>query len=855
MPLFRVNTPISTGANPVSNATADLNGDGYLDLLFTNYISDNVSVLFGDGQGNFTAGAAVAVTNGPRQIMVGDLDGDGDIDFLATNYSGNNVTVAFNNGDGTFTSASVPVGTIPRGLGVGDLDGDGDLDFVSVNYGSNTLSVMLNDGFGSFAPLLGSPLSTGGIRPVQLVVTDLNGDGKLDLAVTNNNDNNVAILLNSGDGTFAAPALVATGRGPRGLTAGDVDGDGYSDLVVADFSSNTVSILLNDGKGGFAASSTLATGNNPYDVKLGDLDGDGDLDMVVSNSGSGSLSVFLNNGSGVFAPVTVSPMAVGVSPGGVTLADFDNDGDLDIASTNFGSNTTSILINTMSRYSVTTSAVPVLEGTAPGSGGELVFAVTRTATSEAEIVTYTLGGTATSGTDYVAPSGTVSFAVGQKTAEIRIPITPDSKWEVDESVIVKLTGVSGNGSINPAAASGTGTILNDDNHAPILTGDLKADVSEGGKYKLTTADLNFTDPDDSASGVRFSIFGRVAGKILVSGKAAASFTGAELAAGKVSFVHDGSETTKASFKVFVEDGNEDGSTPVAKTFTFAVTPVNDAPTLSTTQVLTAIAEDASTASARKVADLSIVDPDGGDNRLSLAGADSKLFEIKNGALWLKKGAKLDFETDPSLDVTVRLDDPSIGKSYEASQAFKIIVKDVKEAVSGTSGSDKLTGTSGNDVLDGKGGNDVIKGGAGNDTLVGGTGVDILTGGAGRDVFVFASVKDSAPGYAGLVNNGGFNPLSGGGKRDIVTDFVHGEDRLDVSKIDADLKLAGDQAFVWRGKGDLSGKMGELIYRTFDVKGTANDRTIVYGDVNRDGRADFQIELSGIINLTKGDFIL
>ncbi|MBD9371755.1 M10 family metallopeptidase C-terminal domain-containing protein [Rhizobium sp. ARZ01] len=289
------------------------------------------------------------------------------------------------------------------------------------------------------------------------------------------------------------------------------------------------------------------------------------------------------------------------------------------------------------------------------------------------------------------------------------------------------------------------------NTAPVLTGDLKATVKEGSSYKLTTTDLYFTDPDDTAAGVRFTVSSQTAGKVYVNGKAATSFTGAELDAGKVTFLHNGSKTTKASFKVFVEDGNEDKSTPVAKTFNFSVTP----------------------------------------------------------------GTK----------------------------------------ISGTTGNNRLTGTSGHDVLDGKAGNDVIKGGAGNDTLIGGTGVDVLTGGAGRDTFVFASVKDTAPGYSGFVNNGGFSPLSGAGKRDIVTDFVRGEDRFDVSKIDADLKLAGDQAFVWRGKGEFSGKAGELLFRTSDVKGTANDKTIVYGDVNRDGRADFQIELAGIINLTKGDFIL
>ncbi|MCV3737934.1 Ig-like domain-containing protein, partial [Rhizobium sp. TRM96647] len=118
------------------------------------------------------------------------------------------------------------------------------------------------------------------------------------------------------------------------------------------------------------------------------------------------------------------------------------------------------------------------------------------------------------------------------------------------------------------------------NDAPTLTGDLKATVKEGGSYTITTADLNFSDPDDSAAGVRFTVSAASNGKIQVNGKAATSFTGAELAAGKVSFVHSGAESAKASFKVSVEDGNEDGSTPVAGTFSFAVTRVNDAPTLT-----------------------------------------------------------------------------------------------------------------------------------------------------------------------------------------------------------------------------------------------------------------------------------
>ncbi len=408
---------------------------------------------------------------------------------------------------------------------------------------------------------------------------------------------------------------------------------------------------------------------------------------------------------------------------------------------------------------------------------------------------------------------------------------------------------------SPPASSTFDLTVSPVNDAPKLTGDLKATVKEGGSYKLTTADLNVSDTDDSAANVRFTVSALSNGKVYVDGKVATSFTGTELTDGKVSFHHTGSETTKASFKVSVEDGDEDGSTPVAKTFGLTVTPVNDAPVLVASQILSQIAEDASTGAARKVATLSISDPDGGSNAFSLAGSDADLFEIRSGALWLKKGAKLDYETDRSLDVTVRLDDPSIGTGHEDWKSFKVAVKDVDDVKNGSTGGDTIKGTSGSDILDGKGGNDVISGGAGNDRLIGGSGVDTLTGGSGRDTFVFASVKDSAPGQSGLINNGGYNPLSGNDKRDVIADFVHAQDKLDLSAIDADSGRSGDQDFVWRGRNDFTGKAGELIFRSFDEKGTANDRTIVYADTDRDQRADFQIELAGVIGLTKGDFIL
>ena len=117
--------------------------------------------------------------------------------------------------------------------------------------------------------------------------------------------------------------------------------------MVANFGANTALDPAQQRLGRIHAprARPLATGNNPYAVTVGDLDGDGDLDIAVTNSGGAPSSVFLNNGSAAFTPATGSPFAVGVSPGGVVMGDFDEDGDLDLSTANFGSNTASILIN------------------------------------------------------------------------------------------------------------------------------------------------------------------------------------------------------------------------------------------------------------------------------------------------------------------------------------------------------------------------------------------------------------------------------------------------------------------------------------------------------------------------------
>ncbi|MFH5923547.1 hypothetical protein [Roseomonas xinghualingensis] len=163
---------------------------------------------------------------------------------------------------------------------------------------------------------------------------------------------------------------------------------------------------------------------------------------------------------------------------------------------------------------------------------------------------------------------------------------------------------------------------------------------------------------------------------------------------------------------------------------------------------------------------------------------------------------------------------------------KLAGGDGNDQLDGGDGKDTLDGGNGNDILLGGAGKDTLLGGAGNDRLVGGLDADKLTGGAGNDTFVFSQLADSKV----------------GGSRDVITDFAKG-DLIDLSAIDAMAKLNGDQAFSFIGNQKFTGKAGEL-----HAIQSGGD-TLIEGDVNGDGKADFQIELSGFHNLAASDFIL
>jgi trimeric autotransporter adhesin len=323
--------------SPTSLAVGDFNGDGIPDLAVSEF---GIDILLGNGDGTFKP-RLLAPGNLPyiEFIAVGDFNGDGKLD-LAVAYCNDafpttqpgTVEILLGNGDGTFNlaAASPATGNTPTAIATGDFNGDGNLDLAISNGDSNTVTILLGNGNGTFTTSA-SPAT--GNSPSSLVVGDFNGDGKPDLAVTNATDNTVTILLGNGDGTFKAAASPVTGNRPSAIAAGDFNGNGKVDLAVANAAGNTITILLGNGDGTFtAATGPAIAGPLVSPIAVGDFNGDGIADLAV---GGNAPALFLGNGDGTFTPsAPLSPFVYPIQS--VVAADLDGDGIADVVDSTEG---------------------------------------------------------------------------------------------------------------------------------------------------------------------------------------------------------------------------------------------------------------------------------------------------------------------------------------------------------------------------------------------------------------------------------------------------------------------------------------------------------------------------------------
>jgi hypothetical protein len=346
---------------PWALVTGDFNGDHKQDLATANNFSDDVAVLLGDGNGGLTlkglfpTGGAPSEVSGPSDIAAGLVNSDDILDLVVTNEIANSVSVLIGNGDGTFQAAeNYDTGGSPEAVALADLNDDDKLDIATADLFGDTIedaeddsvSILFGNGDGTFMPRVKVTVPGG---PAGIAAGNLDGAGLPDLAVSLSDRDQVVVLLNDG-GTFSAQTPMDVGQVPLRLLVADLDEMSTDDIAVVDEFDDSVSVLLGAGGGTFAPAQSYDVGGFPEAIAAGDVDGDHIVDLVTADSfgtidfADGSASVLLGRGDGTFA--AAQSFAVGTSPNGVGLADFDGNRSLDIATANADSNDVSLLLNT-----------------------------------------------------------------------------------------------------------------------------------------------------------------------------------------------------------------------------------------------------------------------------------------------------------------------------------------------------------------------------------------------------------------------------------------------------------------------------------------------------------------------------
>ncbi|MGH9745672.1 MAG: FG-GAP-like repeat-containing protein [Candidatus Acidiferrales bacterium] len=346
-------TALPTGASPVFVTTADTRNISVEDIIVANNADNSLTVFLGNGDGTFVTPTTTVPTGvGPVWITSANfnptVNSDLNLDLAVVNHTDNSVSILLGNGDGTFQ----PKTDIPTGTGTGPvaavaatLTSSGFADLIVVNNTNDTLEVFLGKGDGTFTvpSVAASTIIPTGRAPSSIAAADLNGDGHIDIVVTNQNDNTVSVFLGNGDGTFKKRTDLTVGTAPVWVSTGDFSGDGFLDLAVANNSDNTVSILNGVGDGTFQAQVVFPAGNGPTSLAVADFNVDGRLDILVADQTDNAVSVLLNLGSGLFGPNFELP--VGTNPVAVASADFDANGSPDAVTADKGSNTATVILN------------------------------------------------------------------------------------------------------------------------------------------------------------------------------------------------------------------------------------------------------------------------------------------------------------------------------------------------------------------------------------------------------------------------------------------------------------------------------------------------------------------------------
>ena len=280
--------------------------------------------------------------NLPYAIVSADFNRDGILDIAVANYADDTVSTYFGNRDGSFIhGADYPVGVNPDAIVAGDFNGDGSPDIAVTNQNCNntcgpgSISVLLSRGDGTFHPAIAYTTDT---DPVSIIAADFNGDGTLDLAAANaistvqRVPGEVSIFLNNGDGTFKLSGKYPAGPAVGQIVALKLAAADKPSIAALNFVSlrgvNAVSILRNKGDGTLGFPVSYRTGLGPVSIVSADFNQDGNADLAIANKADNTISVLLGRSDGTFSSRV--DYSVPSGPNGLTVCDLNADGKLDL---------------------------------------------------------------------------------------------------------------------------------------------------------------------------------------------------------------------------------------------------------------------------------------------------------------------------------------------------------------------------------------------------------------------------------------------------------------------------------------------------------------------------------------------
>ncbi len=480
---FQPPTSIGLDTGPLSVAAGDFNADGKLDIAVTSGDGYDLyaNVLLGNGDGSFS-GPITTGLGGASSTAVADFNGDGKLDFATGSYYSSRdydgwVSVLLGDGLGNFqppTNTSTG-SSLPKSVAAGDVNGDGTIDLVTAD--DDSISVLLGNGPGSFGS---AQTYATGYHSGSVVLGDFNNDGNPDIGTVNQGSypdyaGSVIAIFGIGDGAFSPPQNFAAGFSPGAVVGGDFNRDGWLDAATINFYS--VSVLIND------------THWPPADAPSITIN---DVSVTEGNTGTVGATFTVSLSAAYGRPVTVHYATADGSAtassdytaisGDVTFAPGETSKAVSVAvlGDRLPEPTETFFINLSGATNVTIAdgqGVATIVDDEPrisisdvskkeGKKNQttlFTFTVTLSAVYDQPVtMSYsTVNGTATtSDADYIAKTGTLTFAPGETTKTITIEVKGDSKKEADETFYLDLFGNSGNSLFTRSRA--IGTILNDD---------------------------------------------------------------------------------------------------------------------------------------------------------------------------------------------------------------------------------------------------------------------------------------------------------------------------------------------------------------------------------------------------------